>query len=152
MATVIKKLINWNGTKEGVTCGNLYAITPNGFFIDDNGKKRSFVNGDWDEAGDFGDFLDFLLGCSSEEQPEEQPEVAKAGSALDHQEGGDHYKLPIQPIEYITKNGLGFCEGNVVKYITRWRSKNGLQDLLKVKHYVDLLIELEGLNKQQEAA
>ncbi len=51
-------------------------------------------------------------------------------SALDTQEGGSHYKdKAIQPIQYIHANGLGFCEGNVVKYVTRWRDKNGLADL-----------------------
>lgn len=63
-------------------------------------------------------------------------------SSLDTQIGGDHYKeLPIQPIEYILANKLGFCEGNVVKYITRYKSKNGLEDLKKAKHYIDMLIE-----------
>ena len=66
---------------------------------------------------------------------------------LDVQVGGGHYNdLKIQPIEYIHANNLGYCEANVVKYISRWRSKGGLQDLEKVKHYVDLLIKLEGLN------
>lgn len=67
-------------------------------------------------------------------------------TALNIQEGGDHYKkMVIQPIEFIHANKLGYCEANVVKYITRWRDKNGLEDLMKVKHYVDLLIELECL-------
>jgi len=66
---------------------------------------------------------------------------------LDVQVGGGHYKdLKIQPIEYIHANNLGYCEANVVKYISRWRSKGGLQDLEKVKHYVDLLIKLEGMD------
>ncbi len=66
---------------------------------------------------------------------------------LNVQVGGGHYKdLKIQPIEYIHANSLGYCEANVVKYISRWRSKGGLQDLEKVKHYVDLLIKLEDLN------
>lgn len=64
--------------------------------------------------------------------------------ALARQEGGDHYKdLPIQPVEYIHANGLSYFEGNVVKYVTRWRKKNGLADLRKARHYIDLLIELE---------
>ena len=64
--------------------------------------------------------------------------------ALSHQEGGSHYKdLPIQPVEYIHANGLSYFEGNVVKYVTRWRKKNGLADLKKARHYIDLLIELE---------
>lgn len=67
---------------------------------------------------------------------------------LDVQVGGGHYKdLSIQPIEYIHANKLPYCEANVVKYITRWRSKGGKQDLEKVKHYVDLLIQLEGLDE-----
>ncbi len=65
-------------------------------------------------------------------------------SALDRQEGGDHYKgLAIQPVEYIHANNLPFCEGSVIKYVTRWRSKNGIKDLEKAKHFIELLIELE---------
>jgi hypothetical protein len=66
-------------------------------------------------------------------------------SALDTQEGGAHYKnRTIQPVEYIHANNLPFIEGSVVKYITRWRDKGGVEDLKKIKHYIDLLIELEG--------
>ena len=65
-------------------------------------------------------------------------------SALDTQIGGQHYKeYSIQPIEYIVKNNLGFIEGSIVKYITRYKEKNGVEDLNKIKHYIDLLIELE---------
>lgn len=65
-------------------------------------------------------------------------------SALDVQVDGNHYKgRAIQPIEYIHANGLPFIEGSVVKYITRWRDKGGVKDLEKIKHYIDLLIELE---------
>lgn len=63
---------------------------------------------------------------------------------LDVQCGGGHYKnKAIQPIEYIFANKLGFAEGNIVKYITRWRDKGGVQDLEKIKHYCDLLINEE---------
>ena len=65
-------------------------------------------------------------------------------SAKDYQVGGEHYKgKGIQPIEYIMANELDFCEGCVVKYISRWRDKNGLDDLLKAKHYLEFLIERE---------
>ncbi|CAB4163117.1 SaV-like [uncultured Caudovirales phage] len=65
-------------------------------------------------------------------------------SALQVQEGGDHYKkLKIQPVEYIHANGLPFAEGSVIKYVTRWRDKNGIADLKKARHFLDLLIELE---------
>ena len=64
--------------------------------------------------------------------------------ALSRQVGGDHYMNSIiQPIEFIHANGLGFIEGCIVKYISRWRDKNGIEDLEKIKQYVDLLIELE---------
>ena len=66
---------------------------------------------------------------------------------LNKQVGGQHYKdQAIQPIQYIHANKLGFCEGNVIKYVTRWRNKNGIADLEKAKHYIELLIELESKN------
>ena len=59
----------------------------------------------------------------------------------DYQIGGDHYNTQeIQPIDYIMSNELDFCEGNVIKYVTRWRYKNGVQDLKKARHYIDFLI------------
>jgi len=65
-------------------------------------------------------------------------------SALDKQESGNHYKNKgIQPIVYIHANELGFCEGNVVKYVTRWKDKGGEADLRKAIHYLELLIQLE---------
>lgn len=65
-------------------------------------------------------------------------------SALDVQEGGDHYrKMKIQPVEFIHANGISFFEGSVIKYVSRWRSKGGINDLKKARHFIDLLIELE---------
>ncbi len=62
--------------------------------------------------------------------------------ALDIQINGSHYKsLKIQPVEYIMANNLGFFEGNVLKYITRWKTKGGVADLEKARHYLDLHIE-----------
>jgi hypothetical protein len=61
---------------------------------------------------------------------------------INYQIGGSHYKdSKIQPIEYIFANNLGFCEGNVVKYITRYKNKNGIEDLNKAKHYIEILIQ-----------
>lgn len=65
-------------------------------------------------------------------------------SATSEQVGGSHYKdMAIQPVEYIHRNGLGFIEGCVVKYVSRWRVKGGVEDLRKARHFIDLLIELE---------
>ena len=67
-----------------------------------------------------------------------------SGSALDKQVSGSHYKdKGIQPIVYIHANDLGFCAGNVVKYITRYKGKNGAEDIRKAIHYCQLLLELE---------
>ncbi len=67
------------------------------------------------------------------------------GSALREQVGGDHYsKLAIQPVEYINANKLTYLQGNVIKYVTRYKDKgSALQDLQKARHYIDMLIELE---------
>ena len=71
-------------------------------------------------------------------------EEVKVSSALDVQVGGNHYKhFKIQPVEFIQKNELNHCEASIVKYATRHKVKNGKEDLLKIKHYVDLLIEME---------
>ena len=67
---------------------------------------------------------------------------------LDTQIGGNHYKnLKIQPIEYIMANNLNYCQGNAIKYLTRYKDKNGLEDLKKAKHYIDILIQLEYPNE-----
>jgi hypothetical protein len=55
-----------------------------------------------------------------------------------------HYaENKIEPIDYIISNGLNFCEGNVIKYITRWRKKGGVEDLKKAKQYIDFIIQKE---------
>lgn len=64
--------------------------------------------------------------------------------ASSQQVGGDHYRsLAIQPSEFIHRNGIGFLAGNVIKYVVRYKNKNGLEDLKKARHYIDLLIEWE---------
>lgn len=75
----------------------------------------------------------------------------KPQKALDLQEGGSHYKdMPIQPIEYILANNIPFAEGNVIKYVSRWKKKNGVADLKKARHMLDVLIENE--EESQRAA
>jgi hypothetical protein len=66
--------------------------------------------------------------------------------AIDKQEGGNHYKsFVIQPVDFIHKNNIPFIEGNIIKYVLRHKSKNGIEDLKKAKHYIDLLIESDYL-------
>jgi len=69
--------------------------------------------------------------------------------ALKEQIGGSHYKtFKIQPIEFVHKNNLSFIQGNIIKYICRYKTKNGIEDLKKIKHYVDLLIGMEYENEE----
>ena len=58
------------------------------------------------------------------------------------QVGGSHYKnYKIQPVEFIIKNNIGFVEGNIIKYVLRFKEKGGAVDLEKAKHYIELLID-----------
>ena len=60
------------------------------------------------------------------------------------QVGGTHYeKMKIQPVEYIHANGLDFFEGNVVKYVTRHRYKNGSEDIKKAIDYCKMILKLD---------
>lgn len=64
--------------------------------------------------------------------------------ALDRQIGGSHYKdFAIQPVEFIHKNKIGFICGNAIKYLCRYSAKDGIKDLEKARHYIDILIEQE---------
>ena len=61
-----------------------------------------------------------------------------------NQVGGNHYrKYKIPPVEFIMKNNVPYAEGNVIKYVMRFRDKNGLEDLLKARQYLDMLIAAE---------
>lgn len=66
----------------------------------------------------------------------------KKPKANDRQEGGDHYQNKgIQPWDYIISNNIGYLEGNIIKYVSRYKEKHGLEDLKKARHYLDKLIE-----------
>lgn len=95
---------------------------------------------------------------TEETKPIRQDEKFKAGgysgtgsvnaqlkqSATDTQVGGNHYtKLAIQPMQYSMKNGLDALQHTVIKYVTRFRDKAGIEDLEKAKHCIDMLIEFE---------
>ena len=116
--------------------------------------RRNAHNLDWSHTNAAGDIVAYKLVAADKKlewpaltDPVSEVQLELPGVAakpLDVQVGGDHYKkLAIQPVEYIHANKLGFAEGNVVKYVTRWRDKNGIKDLEKAKHYLDLLIQLE---------
>lgn len=72
------------------------------------------------------------------------PKEWDAVRATDLQVGGDHYKnMAIQPLEFVMANDLNFCEANIVKYITRHHAKGGADDVKKVIHYAQLLLQLK---------
>jgi hypothetical protein len=79
--------------------------------------------------------------------PDQQNKATLAASVplsnpLSQQVGGTHYKkMVIQPIEFISANKLGFCEGSAIKYICRWKDKGGVVDLEKAIHYLEMLID-----------
>lgn len=54
-----------------------------------------------------------------------------------------YYGSGIDVIEFCLRNNLTFMQGNVIKYVTRYKSKNGIEDLEKAKEYIDRLIEFE---------
>ena len=82
--------------------------------------------------------------CDTREVSHKEYEDWKTKQSLKQQIAVAHYKnMAIQPVEYVHANGLGYFEGNVIKYVSRWRKKGGLSDLEKAKHYIQLLIELE---------
>jgi len=74
----------------------------------------------------------------------EQVVIEPDEAILDKQIGGDHYKdCKIQPVEYIHANQLDYFEGNVIKYVTRHRTKGeGKKDIEKAIHYAELILEL----------
>jgi hypothetical protein len=63
-------------------------------------------------------------------------------TANERQVGGSHYAAGLQHWDLIERYGLGYLEGCATKYLTRWRKKNGVQDLEKAGHYTQKLLEL----------
>ena len=79
----------------------------------------------------------FMPDCAEAEEPRTPK------SALDIQEGGDHYKkYKIQPVEFAFANNMPFLDANAFKYICRHADKNGIADLRKARHYLELMAEM----------
>lgn len=86
--------------------------------------------------------------AQQEASTEKTKPIQQEVKATDMQVGGDHYtKLAIQPMRYSMENGLDALQHTVIKYVTRFRDKNGIEDLEKAKHCIDMLIEFERNNK-----
>lgn len=86
--------------------------------------------------------------AQQEHNTEETKPIRQEVKATETQIGGDHYtKLAIQPMRYSMENGLDALQHTVIKYVTRFRDKAGIEDLEKAKHCIDMLIEYEKESK-----
>jgi len=77
-----------------------------------------------------------------EVQQQHLAHISASIRANEQQVGGAHYAVKaIQPWDFIISNNIGYLEGNIIKYISRWKDKNGIEDLKKAQHYLQKLIE-----------
>jgi hypothetical protein len=114
-------------------------MSPN---YDNNVVHEKWVNGERIVMGSGADKIYELCDKCGKEYELGWGHNCTPKTALDKQEGGNHYKdMKIQPVEFITANNLGFLEGNVVKYICRHHAKNGAEDIKKAIHYCELLLQ-----------
>lgn len=85
-----------------------------------------------------------VLDIASDTVTDIAPDELNKVPALGRQEGGSHYRdFVIQPVEFCHVNNIPYIEATAIKYLCRWRKKNGLEDLKKAKHFIEILIELE---------
>lgn len=90
-------------------------------------------------------YWDFQSACLKELHSVLGPvEESHEKSALETQEGGSHYKdMKIQVVEYIDINDIDYLSGNVIKYASRHRHKNGAEDIRKAIHYCQIILKLQ---------
>lgn len=121
-------------------------------FQDYSGADVTRGGFDWDETKDDHDFWDDVISNRNfnrffDRYPKHQEYTDVSNflkSTKEHQVGGDHYKnFAIQPIEFIMANNVSFCVGSVIKYVMRYKEKNGVEDLKKARQYINFLIEEE---------
>ena len=107
----------------------------------DKKSEESWINPEEDRGWSRESHEQYMARRSAEEDLINKERFSKT-KATDNQVGGDHYKdCVIQPVDYIIKNKLAFLEGNVVKYITRHRTKGQEEDIRKVIHYCELILQ-----------
>lgn len=154
-ALTSKEIAERTGLEAGVVSQNLSASGPSRGVIKIGKRGYSAV---WKRKGTGDQAVDraALAVLHDQQEREELPArelLARADTALAAiaqpdanavQIAGDHYQhLDPQPWDVITAWGFGFLDGNALKYLARWRHKNGLEDLRKARHYIDKLIETE---------
>ena len=114
--------------------------------MSDKESEESWINLEEDRGWSQESYRDYMKRRDAEEDAIRKGTYEyEYDNATSKQIGGDHYKnCAIQPIDYIVKNNLDFLEGNVVKYITRHKTKGeGRKDIEKVIHYAELILELK---------
>ena len=111
--------------------------------MSDKESEESWINPEQDRGWSQESYRAYMKRRDAEEEAIKKGTYEyEYGKASDKQIGGSHYKdCVIQPVDYIVKNKLDFLEGNVVKYITRHKTKNGIEDIRKVIHYAELILE-----------
>ena len=113
--------------------------------MSDKESEESLINPEEDRGWSQESYRDYMKRRDAEENLLKKGTYKyeyEYGKPSDKQIGGSHYKdCVIQPVDYIVKNNLDFLEGNVVKYITRHKTKNGIEDIRKVIHYAELILE-----------
>jgi hypothetical protein len=111
--------------------------------MSDKESEESWINPEQDRGWSQESYRAYMKRRDAEEEAIKKGTYEyEYGKASDKQIGGSHYKdCVIQPVDYIVKNNLDFLEGNVVKYITRHKTKNGIEDIRKVIHYAELILE-----------
>jgi len=94
-------------------------------------------------------------GCCGKAKPEHRTECQYYGQlpgpdylavplpANAKQVGGEHYKNPVQHWDWVASNELDYFQGQITKYVARWKKKGGIQDLEKARHFLDKYIELQ---------
>jgi hypothetical protein len=68
--------------------------------------------------------------------------IRSENEANTRQVGGQHYKTSIEVWDFVIANDIGYLEGNAIKYLARWRKKDGIKDLEKARHYLEKIIEI----------
>ena len=115
--------------------------------MSDKESEESWINLEEDRGWSQESYRDYMKRRDAEEDALKKGTYKyeyEYGKPSDKQIGGSHYKdCVIQPVDYIVKNNLDFLEGNVVKYITRHKLKGGVEDIKKVIHYAELILELK---------
>lgn len=127
IAHVFRLVFENSGTQEvdiDIAAKYLEPVEPDTIHFDPKDEVKNFYNADDDSR------VAELVGLHNKHDN-------------DHEVGGNHYKMAIEPWDYIQANGLGFDEGNIVKYASRHKQKNGAEDIRKIISYAKHILKTQ---------